>query len=66
MINNEHPDFKKYKREYELLIEEMDKEISNVSSDRPHTKDGEYSRIQVEYAKKLKKLQAKFAHLKST
>ena len=64
-VNEKHPDFKEYKKRWDALVKQMDRELEQApESPQPPVRDGgAFDVITKKYSKKLSALQKEFAHL---
>ena len=66
MLNKEHPDYPKYKAEWDALVEKFDKEYDEVAEKVKHIssgKDGECAKVIKKQNVALAALQKKYSYL---
>lgn len=63
MINKEHSDYKKYKKEFFDLRDKMNNEINKIEEPEVKGLDGTTAVIHKKYAKRIMELQKKYKHL---
>lgn len=63
MLNTSHPDYKKYREEFENLKEELDKRLDSLEKSESHGKDGSSSIIYKDFALNFEALKKKYYYL---
>ncbi len=63
MINDKHPDFQKYKEEFETLLAWRNDEYRKIFIPLPQMKDSPFGKIDKEFALKFNDLKDKYKYL---